>query len=121
MKLLPKISKPRYSSSDPKEIERDLIRTEAKIGGSLFPDNNRYREFFCLDEYTWIWHEEWTEKGKHHVMTTRYEVSPNGILKSVNGQSYKRLTINEAQNLFQATELYHQQVSQAYQRLLQTN
>ncbi len=39
------------------KLERDLLRHEAKIGGELFgplPQGGR-REFFCLDEYTWIW------------------------------------------------------------------
>ena len=41
--------------------ERELIQLESEIGAQLFgeiPKGHR-REFFCLDEKTWIWYEEW--------------------------------------------------------------
>jgi hypothetical protein len=44
---------------------RKLIRREAKIGGTIFgpvPAGHR-REFFCLDEHSWVWHEEWIDKA----------------------------------------------------------
>lgn len=90
----------------------DLIRNEAKIGGKLFgsiPENHR-REFFCLDERTWVWHEEWYDKiGKSHSTTTRYEVHADRILKVQNGEYYQ-IDKDEAINFYQATLLYLQKI-----------
>jgi len=92
---------------------RDLIRQEAVIGGQLFgpiPAGGR-REFFCLDRHTWIWHEEWTDgNGKHHTITTRYDVRPNGVFKAQDGQPYQRLIGQEAQYFYQAAKLYNKRV-----------
>ena len=67
------------------EAYRRAIREEAKVGGKVFgpvPEGVR-REFFCLDERTWVWHEEWTdENGKPQIRTTRYDVRPHGIFKA---------------------------------------
>ena len=103
------------------ELYRALIRREAKIGGELFGTVSAggRREFFCLDEHTWIWHEEWLNNGQRQVITTRYDVRPNGVLKSQGGQGYQRLSRDEARNLYRAVELYRQRVSAEYQRMLQ--
>lgn len=106
------------------EIDKALIHFEAKIGGQLFgniPATSR-REFFCLDEHTWVWHEEWTDAatGQRHVTTTRYDVRPSGILKSQGGQSYQKLAGVEARNFYRAVEQYEQRVSAQYNRMLQT-
>lgn len=99
------------------ELYRNLIRREAKIGGQLFgtiPKGHR-REFFCLDERTWVWHEEWVEHGQRQSKTTRYDVRPNGILKAQDGQPYQLVTPEEIRNLYQAAMLYEQRVnSQLY-------
>jgi hypothetical protein len=99
------------------------MRVAAKIGGELFgvvPEGHR-REFFCLDERTWIWHEEWLDaSGQRHIVTTRYDVRPDGVLKSQGGQTYQRLTKAEARNLYRATELYYERVKAEYSRLLAT-
>ena len=96
------------------QLYRDLIRREAKIGGQLFGpvEPGRRREFFCLDEHTWVWHEEWTDpnSGKRQVVTTRYDVRPNGVLKAQDGQGYRRLELPEARNLFKAMQLYNHYV-----------
>lgn len=97
---------------------RNLIRSEAKIGGKLFgkvPKGHR-REFFCLDEHTWIWYEEWVDQnGQRHVLNTQYDVRPNGVLKSQNGGHHQQLSEEEAQNLREAVVLYRDQVaSQMY-------
>ncbi len=89
---------------------RDLIRMESKIGAQLFgpvPKGHR-REFFCLDERTWIWHEEWVDPQtkRKQVITTRYEIRNNGVLKiqdnTVEGEELK--------NLITAIQLYYEQV-----------
>lgn len=96
------------------KLYSDLIRKEAKIGGELFgpvkPGGRR--EFFCLNKHTWVWHEEWIEPTtkKRHVVTTRYDVRPNGVLKAQDGQHYQALSPQEAQNFYQAVDMYEQRV-----------
>jgi len=103
-----------------KLTERELLRLESQIGASLFgpiPTGHR-REFFCLDEKTWIWHEEWKdEKGVERSATTRYEVHENGILKVQEGARYKFIEGEELQNMLVATRMYYEQVArQVYNR-----
>jgi hypothetical protein len=125
MNLLPKLPKifPQNDSQQQQgdSVERKLIRRESEIGGQLFGPvpKGRRRDFFCLDEHTWVWHETWDHDGQQRSVTTRYEVRPNGVLKVQNGQGYQRLSRDEARNLYQATELYRQRVGAEYQRLLQ--
>lgn len=95
------------------ELYRNLIRHEAKIGGHIFGDipKNHRREFFCLDEHTWVWHEEWKDnQGEQQIRTTRYDVRPDGILKAQNGH-YQKLSVAEAQKLRKAAELYVERVN----------
>ena len=90
-------------------ILRNLIRQEAQIGGALFGPVKRggKREFFCLDESTWIWHEEWIdEQGQKRILNTRYDMRPSGILKAQNGQGYQMVTEAEAGNLLKAINSY---------------
>ena len=116
MKLLPKIT--RNSATQRRtQAYNDLIRREAKIGGNLFGSipAGHQREFFCLDEHTWVWHEQWTDaQGKVQAITTRYEVRPDGVLKIQNDQLYQSLTREEATNLYKAVELYSQRVLPLY-------
>jgi len=104
-------------------INRALLHYVARIGGEVFgpiPDGIR-REFFCLDEHTWVWHEEWTDSNnKHQAITTRYDVRPGGVVKSQGGNSYQALSPHEAVNLYNAIHTYEQRVSGELQRLLQT-
>jgi hypothetical protein len=105
------------------EIDRALIHFEAKIGGDLFgpiPKGVR-REFFCLDERTWVWHEEWSDRSGRHVSTTRYDVRPNGVFKSQGNNSYQALSPTEARNLFNAVYLYYQRVVPELMRLQHAN
>lgn len=94
--------------------KRDLIRMESKIGAQIFGPvaKGHRREFFCLDETTWIWYEEWvdpTTKKKQSV-TTRYEIRPKGILKVQDGQPYQSVEGEELKNIVTAIELYYEQV-----------
>jgi hypothetical protein len=90
------------------ELYRNFIRHEAKVGGKVFgptPSNVR-REFFCLDERTWVWHEEWVDQnGQARVQTTRYDVRPDGILKSQHGK-YQQVGPDEARRLQSAAKTY---------------
>ncbi|MDB5175416.1 MAG: hypothetical protein JWM81_274 [Candidatus Saccharibacteria bacterium] len=118
--ILPKILRPKQGTNQ--AAYRQLISDEAKIGGKLFgpvPAGHR-REFFCLDEHTWVWHEEWTENGHQRSITTRYDVRPNGVLKSQAGQPYTMIGFEEAVNLYQAVDLYDKQVNQYYDYRLKT-
>ena len=122
MGFLPKITRQTPEQRDA-DLQRKLIRFEAKIGGELFgavPAGHR-RDFFCLNEHTWVWHEEWLEQGQHKAVTTRYDVRPNAILKSQIGQPYQPVAKEEARNLYRATQLYRQRIGAEYQRMMQTS
>jgi len=95
------------------DFNRELIRKEAVIGGTLFgkiPAGHR-RDFFCLDNRTWVWHEEWTDRaGERFVQTTRYDVRPSGIVKMQDGQTYQSISPGEANNLLEAVQIYYRRV-----------
>ncbi len=95
------------------EAYREAIREEAKVGGRVFgpiPKNVR-REFFCLDENTWVWHEEWKDDaGKQHIRTTRYDVRPQGIFKAQNGHAYQPVSRQEAGNFIAAIKKYNSMI-----------
>jgi hypothetical protein len=113
MTLLKLLSNTQQDEERRQEAYRNLIRNEAKIGGRLFgsvPPNGR-REFFCLDESTWVWHEEWIDsEGRRHSVTTRYDVRPNGILKAQDQQPYQYIGLDEARRFFNAVSMYNKQV-----------
>ena len=123
MTILPKFAQ-RKENERRARAYSDMLRQEAKIGGELFgpvPARHR-REFFCLDKYTWIWHEEWTDEHKQHrVVTTRYDVRANAVLKAQDLQPYQPVPYAEAVNLYQAVELYEKRVDEFYNRQLQTS
>jgi hypothetical protein len=119
--MLPKIL-PRSPEEKQAALERKLMRKEAQIGGRLFGPvpKGHNRQFFCLDEHTWVWHEEWIDKtGTRKVVTTQYDVRPSGILKLQNGRVYQRLSREETRNLYLITQLYHQRVGAFYDQILQ--
>ena len=94
-------------------LNRNLIRHEARIGGQLFGETapGVRREFFCLDEHTWVWHEEWSDKyGVQRSKTTRYDVRPDGILKAQDGH-YQPVSVQEARHLRDAARLYKERVN----------
>jgi hypothetical protein len=98
-----------------KMTERELIQLESEIGSQLFGDvpKGRRREFFCLDEKTWIWYEEWTDPktNKRSNMTIRYEVHSNGVLKVQEGARYSFIEGAELDNLLAAATMYYEQVA----------
>ncbi len=117
---------PLHKSDDEKRTEAysEAIREEAKVGGRLFGPvpKGTHREFFCLDAFTWIWHEEWTDKrGKHQIRTTRYDVRPNGVYKAQDGQPYRPISEAEARNLLQAIEKYNEAIDAELNPLLAAN
>lgn len=107
---LPKVTMP----SRPAPLsERQLIEHESQIGAGLFgpvPAGHR-REFFCLDDTSWIWYEEWRdEKGQQQKMTIRYEIQKTGVLKVQEGARYSYLEGAELTNFLNATNAYYNQV-----------
>jgi len=98
-----------------KLTERELIQLESEIGSQLFGDvpKGHRREFFCLDEKTWIWYEEWTDPktNKRQNMTIRYEVHSNGVLKVQEGARYSFIEGDELNNLLAAATTYYEQVA----------
>jgi hypothetical protein len=98
-----------------KLTERELIQLESEIGAQLFGDvpKGHRREFFCLDEKTWIWYEEWTDPttNKRGNMTIRYEVHSNGVLKVQEGARYSFIEGAELDNLLAAATMYYEQVA----------
>lgn len=95
---------------------RDLIRKEAIIGGTLFGPilAGHRREFFCLDEHTWVWHEEWVDKkGIRCARNTHYSVRPSGVVKIHSGSNtYQALSPSEAKNFHESVRQYHKKVTQ---------
>lgn len=90
--------------------DRELIRAESQIGSQLFgpiPKGHR-REFFCLDEHTWVWYESVVDpiSGKVTSLTTRYEIRGDRIIKIQDGQPHKYASFEEARNLAAATKQY---------------
>ena len=102
----------------PLTLEQKLIRREARIGGRLFGavPPGHHREFFCLDENTWIWHEDrLDDNGNRQQIITRYDIYADGVYKRQNNEiEYRQLTASETANLDQAINLYQQAVSDIY-------
>ncbi len=112
-KLLSTTASQRHANREA-ELYRSLIRREAKIGGEVFgaiPEGVR-REFFCLDEHTWVWHEEWLDSnGQRQIRTTRYDIRPGGVLKAQDGQHYQKVNPAETKRLLAAVRTYKQRVN----------
>ncbi|HEY1645881.1 MAG TPA: hypothetical protein VGF75_05945 [Candidatus Saccharimonadales bacterium] len=121
MSILPKIL-PRNDAQRAADIERQLINFESQFGRNLFGPipKNHHRDFFCLDEHTWIWHEDWLDdKGNRVVLSTRYVVRPDAVIKSQNGQAYQKVEDEEFRHLFLAIKKYVSIVKNQYSQLLQ--
>ena len=97
-----------------KLTERELIQLESQIGVTVFgqmPPHVKRREFFNLDESTWIWYEEIIKPdGKTEELTTRYEIQPKGILKIQPNYRYSYLEGVELQNFVLAAKEYYERV-----------
>lgn len=91
--------------------KEDLIRRESELGSQVFGpiEADRRREFFYLDNNTWVWYEEWTNlDGRRQAVTTRYEVRPDGIIKVQDGQNYQYVSAEEANTLLKAARKYYE-------------
>lgn len=93
--------------------DRDLLRLESEIGRTLFGEipKGHTREFFCLDEDTWVWFEQWKDTdGRSRSHTTRYEKHPKGVLKVQDGGHYSFVEGQELDNLVTATQMYYERI-----------
>lgn len=110
---------PKSKQSLDKMSERELIQLESEIGRQIFgpvPAGHR-REFFCLDEKTCIWYEEYKDStGKQVASTTRYEFLGDKVLKAHNGARYSYLEGAELKNLLVAVNMYYEKVMRGIYR-----
>jgi len=93
---------------------REYLRRESQIGATLFGPipAGVTRDFFCLDETTWVWHESWVDAdGQTQHVSTRYDVYPNTIIKTQNGQPMP-MTVQELENFTKAVSAYYPLVAQ---------
>ncbi|MHB1865409.1 MAG: hypothetical protein ACYCPS_04615 [Candidatus Saccharimonadales bacterium] len=120
MSILPKIL-PRNDVQRAAAAERQLIHFESQFGRNIFGPipKNHHREFFCLDERTWIWHEDSIdEEGNRKIVSTRYVLRPDGAIKSRNGQSYQKVEDQEARHLYLAIKKYIEIARLQYSKML---
>ena len=112
-KLLLKLSK--EDESLQLLTERELIQLESQVAQAIFGEKPAHvlkRDFFNLDETTWVWHEEIERPdGTIAESTTRYEVQPNGILMVQPGPKYTYLEGVELRNFVIAVKAYYERVS----------
>ena len=98
----------------PKNLtKRHLIEQESEQGKTIFGPiaAGHRREFFRLDDHTWVWYEEWKdENNKKQSRTTRYELHSNGILKVQDNGAYSFIEGEELHNLTMAIQTYYERV-----------
>ena len=120
MKFLAALLHPQQAADERRaEIYKSLIHWEGQVGGQLFGPVSKggRREFFCLDENTWVWHEEWIDNAGHHTMTTRYDIRPNAVVKSQGANNYETLSPEELRHFISAVLLYRKQVLPELERM----
>lgn len=105
--------------------KQQLLRQESKVGGSLLGNipAGHQRDFFCIDQYTWVWTEQWNDPQTKQPqrMVVRYEFQPNAVLKYVNDQPRGHVVGKELANLVKAMKAYAPAVAtQVYGKKLQT-
>ena len=98
----------------------ELFDLESELGSQIFgpAPNGISREFFNLNENSWIWHEEYTDgNGNLRKFTTRYEIQPDKVVKIQPGPRYFEVKGQELANFHAAVSAYHKAVlSQIYRK-----
>lgn len=117
--LIHLLRNPVKKSTSQTMTECQRLSLESKIGGQLFgpiPEGFS-REFFCLDDHTWIWQEaSYDDLGDKVINKIRYQITVAGVIKTSGQESYF-IEGEELANFIRATSLYYQEVSrQVYQR-----
>ncbi len=127
MRRLPKMSFFSYllkNTNNPKiklSRERKLIKFESTFGRKLFGkiDQNRQREFFCLDYDTWVWYEKIRlSDGSIKENSIKYLLRERDILKSLNGELYSVVSKDETKNLLTAIKEYVKIIQNEYDLIL---
>lgn len=100
------------------ELKHMVIQEEARIGGSLFGlvPPGKSREFFRETANSWIWNEGHRDKTKP-MITTRYEIFDDRVVKTQDNQRQKVIYGEELQHLNQAVAAYSREVRQLYATL----
>lgn len=90
---------------------RILQEREASIGSNIFPvdkENGIEHQFHYLGRNEdgvpeWVWHRYWRDQsGREQVLTTRYEIQSDKIIKIQTGLSHREVDKREAQTLYDA-------------------
>ena len=110
----PAFKKPKRSDEQ-LALKKRRIGQEAYLGGQIFGHLKKgcYREFFCLDANTWLWHEVWideTTKTKHRA-TLRYDIRQSLVYKKQDDDlDWQAVGTLEKANLQAAISLYQSRV-----------
>ncbi|MBI4100912.1 hypothetical protein HY441_00360 [Candidatus Microgenomates bacterium] len=91
-----------------------LMQQEMAIGSQLFGPipQNRERQFYYLNNQTWVWNETVADgSGRKVTTTTQYQVLPDQIVKSQGGQTLSLTDAAEINNLFEAASWYYDLVA----------
>ena len=98
----------------------ELFDLKSELGSQIFGPvpNGIRREFFNLNETSWIWHEEYTDGNGHlRRFTTRYEIRPDKVVKIQPGPRYFEVKDKELENFHAAVNAYHRAIlSQIYHK-----
>lgn len=94
-----------------------LIDSESKIGGQIFGHASRgvTRRFFLDDGDSWFYSEKAVDTTNGRVLysfTIRYEILPQGVLKSVDGRGHVFITGIELAHLKQAIKVYKRRIKE---------
>lgn len=119
MKLL-ELFTPKTPTQLASEAFQRAKREESKIGAQVFGEvpKGMEREFFCLDERTWVWHETWQDQAARQTRTVRYDIRAYGIFTSTNGGEYKPVEKEEGKNFLAAIDKYNEIIDAALQPVL---
>lgn len=90
---------------------RVLQEREASIGSNVFAydkKNGIQHQFHYIGRSAegvpeWAWHMYWRDNsGKEQVLTTRYEIQPDKIVKIQDGHIHRTVDLQEARTLYDA-------------------
>jgi hypothetical protein len=92
------------------KLRNSLLKIEARVGGKIFgsSEDSQKREFYCLDEHTWVYRQADTVGNK---IINYYDVRPSGVFKLKDG-SYQKLESVELSRFVEAVKIYQQKVMQ---------
>lgn len=93
--------------------ERELLTFESQVGAEIFgpiPEGHQ-RQFFCLDEATWIWSDVCDDATGRHETIIRYEIHDTGILKVLGDHDYAFLGGDELRRFVTAVQMYYERVA----------